>query len=359
MGLTTAAIASVGLLPAQDAQAADDRTPSVEEVQQKIGALYRKAGTGTPPRGAAQQAAAEERREVEELRSAYARRAERLRQTGRALGSSEEQHRAKPSAQAEEPNAPGGAPAEDDRRAPLEAAVDAQHGAIADRAVQRAVFAETPSEAGRPTSLPRSPSFLRTGKQQVQSKLIRARSVLWRGDAEARARFAAVEQEMAAEAWRITQEEARHTAMARAAAEEAELKRLERERQKHPGSPWGAALAEGVLAFVRAQLGKPYVRGATGPRSYDCSGLTRAAWRAAGVDLPRTAREQAYAGRQVDMGGLRPGDLVFFYDDSSHVGISIGGDRMIHAPQPGVDNHVEVREESIYMMPIRGIVRPA
>ncbi|MFE3016511.1 C40 family peptidase [Streptomyces sp. NPDC059256] len=358
MGLTTAAMASVGILPAQDAQAADDRTPSVEEVQEKIGALYRKAGTGMPPRGAAQQAAAEERREVEELRSDYARRAERLRQTGRALGSSEEQHPAKPSAPTERPKAPGGAPAEDGRRVPLEAAaVGTQHRPIAER-TQRAAFAETPSEAGRPTSLPRSPSFLRTGKQQVQSKLIQARSVLWRGDAEARARFAAVEQEMAAEAWRITQEEARHTAMARA-AEEAELKRLERERQRHPGSPWGAALAEGVLAFVRAQLGKPYVRGATGPRSYDCSGLTRAAWRAAGVDLPRTAREQAHAGRQVDMGGLRPGDLVFFYDDSSHVGISIGGDRMIHAPQPGVDDHVEVREESIYMMPIRGIVRPA
>ncbi|MEU5398809.1 C40 family peptidase [Streptomyces sp. NPDC005963] len=346
MGLTTAAIASVGLLPAQDAQAADDRTPSVEEVQQKIDALYRKAGSETRPRGAAQQAAAEERREVEELRSAYARRAERLRQMGRALGSAGAQHGE-------------AATVSDGTRRDLSAGPDeGQRGATVDGTAPSTGPTEPPFATGLPTSLPRPPSALRTGKQQVQSKLAEARSLLWRGDAETRARFAAVEQEMAAEAWRISQEEARHTAMARA-AEEAELKRLERQRQQHPGSAWGAAPADGVLAFARAQLGKPYVRGATGPRSYDCSGLTRAAWRTAGVDLPRTAREQADVGRQVDMGALRPGDLVFFYDDSSHVGISVGGDRMIHAPQPGVDHHVEVREESIYTMPIRGIVRPA
>ncbi|MEU3072499.1 C40 family peptidase, partial [Streptomyces laurentii] len=103
------------------------------------------------------------------------------------------------------------------------------------------------------------------------------------------------------------------------------------------------------------QIGKPYVWGATGPSSYDCSGLTQAAWRAAGVTLPRTTWDQVKVGTRVATADLQPGDLVFFYDDISHVGIYIGGGKMIHAPKPGA----YVREESIYYMPIYGSVRPA
>ena len=102
-------------------------------------------------------------------------------------------------------------------------------------------------------------------------------------------------------------------------------------------------------------MGKPYVWGATGPNSYDCSGLTQAAWKAAGVDLPRTTWDQVKVGERVATKDLKPGDLVFFYDDISHVGMYIGGGKMIHAPKPGAN----VREESIYYMPIYGSVRPA
>ncbi|MET9481123.1 NlpC/P60 family protein [Streptomyces sp. NPDC006638] len=121
-----------------------------------------------------------------------------------------------------------------------------------------------------------------------------------------------------------------------------------------PDSTYATKAAK-VLAFARAQIGKPYVSGATGPSSYDSTGLTQTAWRVAGVDLPRTTWEQVGAGTNITTQDLLPGDLVFFYDDISHVGIYTGEGMMIHAPEPGAN----VREESIYYLPIHGSVRPA
>lgn len=98
--------------------------------------------------------------------------------------------------------------------------------------------------------------------------------------------------------------------------------------------------------------------GATGPDSYDCSGLTQAAWKAAGVSLPRVTYDQVNAGTTVSLTDAKPGDLVFFYDDISHVGLYIGNGMMIHAPKPGA----YVREESIYYdgtSAIHSVVRPA
>ncbi|MGY4992811.1 NlpC/P60 family protein [Streptomyces sp. 900105245] len=119
-----------------------------------------------------------------------------------------------------------------------------------------------------------------------------------------------------------------------------------------------ATKAEKAIAFARAQLGRPYVSGASGPGSYDCSGLTQAAWRAAGVTLPRAARDQAVAGTPVALADARPGDLVFFHEDSSHVGLYTGDGAMIHAPEPGA----YIREEPVHRGGeglVRGVVRPA
>ncbi|MEU2682881.1 C40 family peptidase [Streptomyces hygroscopicus] len=110
-----------------------------------------------------------------------------------------------------------------------------------------------------------------------------------------------------------------------------------------------------AVSYAYAALGKPYIWGATGPYGYDCSGLTQAAWRAAGVSLPRTTYTQINAGQRVPRGQLAPGDLVFFYSGISHVGIYIGGGRMIHAPHPGAP----VRVASIADMPFAGAARPA
>jgi len=110
-----------------------------------------------------------------------------------------------------------------------------------------------------------------------------------------------------------------------------------------------------AIAFARAQLGKPYVWGATGPDSYDCSGLVQAAWRSAGISLPRTTYDQITAARRITRDQLQPGDLVFFYSGISHVGLYTGNGRMIHAPHPGAP----IRYESIDVMPFAGAVRPA
>ncbi|GLW10537.1 hypothetical protein Misp01_56650 [Microtetraspora sp. NBRC 13810] len=104
--------------------------------------------------------------------------------------------------------------------------------------------------------------------------------------------------------------------------------------QKYTGAASGNGRS--VLQFAYAQIGKPYVFGGTGPGGWDCSGLTQAAWRAAGVSLPRTTWEQWSWGaqRRVSLDDLQPGDLIFS-NGLGHVGIYAGGGNMVHAPQTG------------------------
>ncbi|MFB7912353.1 NlpC/P60 family protein [Streptomyces sp. NPDC056061] len=116
-----------------------------------------------------------------------------------------------------------------------------------------------------------------------------------------------------------------------------------------------SARAAAAVAFAYGALGKPYVWGATGPSSYDCSGLTQAAWRSAGVSLPRTTYTQINAGHRVPRSELAPGDLVFFFSGISHVGLYIGNGQMIHAPRPGAP----VRIAPIDQMPFAGATRVA
>jgi cell wall-associated NlpC family hydrolase len=95
-----------------------------------------------------------------------------------------------------------------------------------------------------------------------------------------------------------------------------------------------ATQAQKAVAFAYAQLGKPYVWGATGPSSYDCSGLMQAAWASAGVSIPRTTYEQVAGLPSVPLSALQPGDLVFF-DGDGHVAMYVGQGMIIDAPQPG------------------------
>ena len=97
----------------------------------------------------------------------------------------------------------------------------------------------------------------------------------------------------------------------------------------------GSAAAQTAIDFALAQRGKPYVYAAAGPGSYDCSGLTMAAYRAAGVSLPHQASAQYKVGTHVSLNALQPGDLIFFYSPISHVGIYLGNGLMVHAPTSG------------------------
>jgi peptidoglycan DL-endopeptidase CwlO len=123
------------------------------------------------------------------------------------------------------------------------------------------------------------------------------------------------------------------------------------------GTVEGAAKA---IAYARDQLGKPYVWGASGPNSFDCSGLTLMAWRQGGVSLPHWTVAQWAQAKKIPASQARPGDLVFFAFDISdtstihHVGLYIGGGRMIHAPHTGD----VVREADVYSDGLIGFVRP-
>lgn len=97
----------------------------------------------------------------------------------------------------------------------------------------------------------------------------------------------------------------------------------------------GSAVVQKAIDFAMAQRGKPYVWGAAGPGSYDCSGLTMAAFAAAGISLPHSAAGQYNYGTQVPLSAMQPGDLVFFYTPIGHVGIYIGNGMMVSAPTSG------------------------
>lgn len=96
----------------------------------------------------------------------------------------------------------------------------------------------------------------------------------------------------------------------------------------------GSGAAKTAIAFAMSQLGDPYVYGGTGPDGWDCSGLVMKAYAAAGVSLPRVVGPQMAAGRSISAGDLQPGDLVA-YPSMSHIGIYLGGGKVVHAPRPG------------------------
>src|SRR6266849_1061819 len=112
-----------------------------------------------------------------------------------------------------------------------------------------------------------------------------------------------------------------------------------------------------AVAFAYAQLGKPYVWGATGPDSYDCSGLAQAAWGAAGVQIPRTTYEQWAALPHIATSAMEPGDLLY-YDGEGHVAMYVGGGYIIDAPQTGLDVQKLPMSTGWYAANFDGAVRP-
>ncbi|SHM33817.1 C40 family peptidase [Streptomyces yunnanensis] len=358
-GLTTAALASVTLL-SQTANAAPNAPqPSIGEVKQKVDDLYRQAEVATQKYNGAKEKADGQQRTVNRLLDEAARLADKMNESRRRLGAfASAQYQTggiSPTAQlmlAKDPQQFV------DRNHLMEQSTGRQKQAITDYEDQAATAARQRAEATHSLeALQQSQATLKETKRNVQSKLAEAQQLLSRLTAQEKARLAELERQKEAEAQRKAAEEARKEAQ---------------QRQQQPSGGTGSGTGTGsgggssdsgsystkagkALAFARSQIGKPYVWGATGPSSYDCSGLTQAAWRAAGVDLPRTTWDQVKVGTRVSSSDLQPGDLVFFFNDISHVGMYIGGGEMIHAPHPGAS----VRVESIYGMPIYGSVRPA
>ncbi|ARF57011.1 NlpC/P60 family protein [Streptomyces gilvosporeus] len=353
-GLTTAALASVTLL-SQSAQAAPSAPrPSIEKVKQQVDDLYRQAEVATQKYNAAKERVDQQRTTVNHLLDAAAKRAEQMNQSRRELGTfASAQYRTggmDPTAQlmlAKDPQEFF------DRTHLMERLTGRQQAAVTDYEHQAASAARQRAEASRSLEqLQTTQTSLQASKRSVQTKLAETQRLLSRLTAQEKARLAELERQKEAAAKRK--------------AEEAARQQQERERQQQQngggtstggqtGGSTESSKAAKALAFARAQIGKPYVWGATGPSSYDCSGLTQAAYKAAGVDLPRTTWDQVKVGQRVATSDLQPGDLVFFFNDISHVGMYIGNGMMVHAPHPGAS----VRIESIYVNPIYGSVRPS
>jgi cell wall-associated NlpC family hydrolase len=200
---------------------------------------------------------------------------------------------------------------------------------------------------------------LSSQRRDIQRRLAQQRSYLDRLSAEVK---------QAVEAEQRRQEELRRQALERklaaerAAREEAarEAAAREAEAQAAPTPSEPTSAAEQAIAYARAQIGKPYQWGATGPDSFDCSGLTMAAYASAGVSIPRTSRDQWTIGTHVgSMSDLVPGDLVFYASGSTastihHVGLFIGDGLMIEAPYTGEF----VRTASINRSDYFGATRP-
>lgn len=117
-----------------------------------------------------------------------------------------------------------------------------------------------------------------------------------------------------------------------------------------------------AVTFAKDQLGKPYVFGATGPASFDCSGLTQAAWKSAGVSIPRTSQQQAGALARIPASQVQAGDLVIYKDgsglDRGHVAIYIGQGRIIEAPRPGATVREAPFRTGWYADHFQFVVRP-
>ncbi|MFD4566716.1 NlpC/P60 family protein [Streptomyces sp. NPDC058467] len=367
--LATAALTSVALL-SQTANAAPsaDPKPSLEEVEKKVNDLYHQAETATEKYNATREKAAKQRQRVDTLLDDVAQRTEKLNTAREELGTfAAAQYRTGAAA----PDTATLLLADDpqdyfDQTQLMSRLTTRQKAAVDDYVTEQAATTKKRAEASKSLqTLTTSQNALKMSKADVQRKLSEARELLSELTAEEKARLAAIEKKKQEAAERKAAELAQQQAASAA-------KKAAQESSPSPGTTTGSSGSTGstatdssyatkaakALAFARAQVGKPYVWGATGPDSYDCSGFTQAAWKAAGVTLPRVTYDQVNAGTTVSLADAQPGDLVFFYDDVSHVGLYIGNGMMIHAPKPGA----YVREESIYYdgtSAIHSVVRPA
>ncbi|GAA3575605.1 C40 family peptidase [Streptomyces osmaniensis] len=371
--LATAALTSVALLSqTANASPSTDDKPSLEEVEKKVDDLYRQAESATEKYNSAKDKTTKQRKRVDTLLDDVAKRTQKLNEAREELGrNAAAQYRTGAAA----PDTATFLLADNpqdyfDQTQLMDRMTGRQKESVDDYFTQQSETMEKRREATQSLeTLTDSQNDLKSAKATVQQKLSDARELLSKLTAEEKARLAAIEKRKQEEAARKAAELARQQAEAERQRQEEAAAAQQQESTQPPAESGSsdsssssdssyATKAEKALAFARSQIGKPYVWGATGPDSYDCSGLTQAAWKAAGVDIPRVTYDQVNAGTTVSLSNAQPGDLVFFYDDITHVGIYIGNGMMIHAPKPGA----YVREESIYYdgeSSIHSVVRPA
>ncbi|MDT9688710.1 C40 family peptidase [Streptomyces sp. P9(2023)] len=322
------------------------------QVKAKVDRLYQEAEVATEKYNGAKEKADAARDALDRLQDESARRTDRLNTARNGLGSiATAQYRSgglDPAVRLALTSDPDQYLA---RAALVEKAGQRQASTIASVRRELTGIRQLRAESDRRlTELRGHEADLRQQKAAVQGKLTEARSLLARLTAEERARY-----EAAAAGSGRSGGSGSGTDTGTGTGSGTGSAGARADRDSGRGGPVTApnGRAAQAISFARDQIGKPYVWGATGPSAYDCSGLTQAAWRAAGVALPRTTYTQINAGQRVSRSQLAPGDLVFFYSGISHVGLYIGGGQMIHAPRPGAP----VRVAPIDEMPFAGATR--
>ncbi|WP_433402186.1 NlpC/P60 family protein [Streptomyces sp. CA-146814] len=344
-GAATATSATeAGAAPAEPA-------PTAAQVRAKVDRLYHDAEVATEKYNGAKEKETAARKAVDTLADEAARRTDRLNTARHTLGSmATAQYRTgalDPAVQLALSSDPDSYL---ERAAHLDRAGDRQASLLSGIRRQLSGIARVKARADRETeALAARRAELREHRTAIHTKLADARRLLATLTAEERAAY-----ERAADA---AHGGGPATSADRAGAGTQADRSTAHADRSAPRSPVAApnSRAARAVSFAHGAIGKPYVWGATGPNAFDCSGLTQAAWQAAGVSLPRTTYTQINAGQRVSRSELAPGDLVFFYSGISHVGLYIGGGQMIHAPRPGAP----VRIAPIDQMPFAGATRVA
>ncbi|MFC9908544.1 MULTISPECIES: NlpC/P60 family protein [unclassified Streptomyces] len=326
--LTTAAAAAVAL-SSQAANAAPSEKPSKDEVKAKVDKLYEEAEQATEKYNGAKEKQEKLQKEISTIQDNVARGQEEVNELRDGLGSmATAQYRSggiDPSVQLFLSADP-----DDylDKASTLDQLSSQQVEALKKiQEKQRELAQERAEASDKLKDLASTRTELGKKKKEVQAKLAEAQKLLNTLTAAEKAALAAEE------------ERASRSSEARVDL-----------------GNTGAASGRAMAAFQAAQskIGSPYVYGASGPSSFDCSGLTSWAFAQAGVAIPRISQDQANAGTRIySQSDLKVGDLVIFYGDLHHVGFYAGNGQVLHAPRTGT----VVRYESINNMPYQFGVR--
>ncbi|MGX9885727.1 NlpC/P60 family protein [Streptomyces sp. NPDC002276] len=326
--LTTAAAAAVAF-SAQAANAAPSEKPSKDEVKAKVDALYEQAEQATEKLDGAQEKQEKLQKEISTIQDNVARGQEELNKLRDGLGTmASAQYRTggiDPSIQLFLSSDPSDYL---DKASTMDQLSAQQVEALTKiQSKQRELAQERAEASTKLKDLSATRTELKKKKDEVKAKLASAQKIL---NTLTAAEKASLAQDQANAASRSTS-------------------------RVNLGNT-GSASSRAAAAFAAAQsvLGSPYVYGASGPSSFDCSGLTSWAYAQAGVSIPRTSEAQANAGTRITSeSDLKVGDLVIFYGDYHHVGLYAGNGQVLHAPHTGA----VVRYESIGNMPFQFGVR--
>ncbi|MEU8833536.1 NlpC/P60 family protein [Streptomyces sp900116325] len=307
---------------------------SLEEVREEIDALYRKAGAATDAYNLAEERAEKQSGEIVKLAQAIVAGQAKIADLKSRAG-----------AQAREQYRTGGLPPgaqmmlSDDPRLFMDGVNRVWQGQQAAKGVlgeltrtQEDLETYTKDASSNWKKLEANRLKQAKAKKRINGQIAAAKKLESQLEKEERARLLELEQEAEYKA---------QTAWLGSGA----LKEINRE---------ASTRGKKAVAFATAQIGKPYVWGAEGPGSYDCSGLTSQAWAAAGRPIPRTSQEQWRQLPHIAVKDMRPGDLIIYHGDASHVGMYIGDGAIVHAPRPGRN----VTLAGAGSMEILGVVRP-